>query len=118
MAARRNGLKVGHVHLRYVNPLPNDLGDVLKNYKRVIVPEMNLGQLSRLVRAEFLVDAQSFTKVYGVPFRGVEIADRAGVDTVWVAEAWGRDAFTILTLLAGYVGGVDPGGRRIIKKKK
>ena len=73
---RADGTKVAHAHLTHLNPFPSDLGDILRRYRHVLVPEMNLGQLSRLVRAEFLVDAQSFTKVYGVPFRGVEIANK------------------------------------------
>ena len=70
---RSQGAKVAHAHLTHLNPFPSDLGDILGRYRKVLVPEMNLGQLSRLVRAEYLVDAQSYTKVYGVPFRGVEI---------------------------------------------
>lgn len=70
---RSQGQKVAHAHLTHLNPFPSDLGDILGRYRKVLVPEMNLGQLSRLVRAEYLVDAQSYTKVYGVPFRGVEI---------------------------------------------
>ncbi len=66
---RARGLKVASAHLVHLNPLPSDLGDVLRRYDKVLVPEMNLGQLSRIVRAEFLVDAVSFTKVQGVPFR-------------------------------------------------
>ena len=62
-----------HVHLTHLNPFPSDLGDVLSRYRKVLVPEMNLGQLSRLVRAEFLVDARSVTKVQGLPFRASEI---------------------------------------------
>ena len=56
---RARGRRIAHAHLRHLNPFPKDLGDVLRRYPRVLVPEMNLGQLSRLVRAEYLVDAQS-----------------------------------------------------------
>lgn len=73
---RARGQKVAHAHLTHLNPFPRDLGDVLRRYDKVLVPEMNLGQLSRLVRAEYLVDAQSFTKVQGVPFRAAEIEAR------------------------------------------
>lgn len=65
--------KVAHAHLMHLNPFPSNLGEVLGRYRKVLVPEMNLGQLSRLVRAEYLVDAQSYTKVAGVPFRAAEI---------------------------------------------
>ena len=71
--ARRRGTKVAHAHLRYLNPLPANLGDVLRRYPRVLVPEMNLGQLSLLVRAEFLVDARPLSKVRGEPFTAGEI---------------------------------------------
>ncbi len=73
--ARAEGLKVAHAHLVHVNPFPQDLGDVLRRYPRVLVPEMNMGQLSRLVRAEFLVDARSACKVKGQPFTSREIHD-------------------------------------------
>jgi hypothetical protein len=53
----------------HLNPFPADLGEVLSRYKKVLVPEVNLGQLSRLLRAEYLVDTISFTQVQGIPFR-------------------------------------------------
>ncbi|MDH3755251.1 MAG: 2-oxoacid:acceptor oxidoreductase subunit alpha [Acidimicrobiia bacterium] len=71
--ARAEGNKVAHAHLTHINPFPADLGDVLARYPRVIVPEMNMGQLSKLVRAEFLVDATAVTKVKGQPFTAAEI---------------------------------------------
>jgi 2-oxoglutarate/2-oxoacid ferredoxin oxidoreductase subunit alpha len=70
---RARGLKVAQAHLVHMNPFPANLGDVLGRYQRVLVPEVNLGQLSRLIRAEFLVDAQSLSKMQGVPFRAAEI---------------------------------------------
>jgi 2-oxoglutarate ferredoxin oxidoreductase subunit alpha len=70
---RARGQRVAHAHLVHLNPFPANLGEVLARYERVLVPEVNLGQLSRLVRAEFLVDAQSLTKMQGVPFRAAEI---------------------------------------------
>ncbi len=86
-AARRRvnarGEKVAHVHLRHLNPFPKNLGDVLRRYGHVLVPEMNLGQLSRLVRAEFLVDARSINKVKGLPFRAAEL-EAAIMDTLEV----------------------------------
>jgi 2-oxoglutarate ferredoxin oxidoreductase subunit alpha len=65
---RARGHKVDQAHLVHLNPFPADLGDVLARYKKVLVPEVNLGQLSRLLRAEYLVDAVSFSQVQGVPF--------------------------------------------------
>jgi 2-oxoglutarate ferredoxin oxidoreductase subunit alpha len=70
---RVRGLKVAHVHLTHLNPLPANLGDVLRAYPSVIVPETNLGHLSRLVRAEYLVDAKPLSKMQGSPFRAGEI---------------------------------------------
>ncbi|MCB1015089.1 MAG: 2-oxoacid:acceptor oxidoreductase subunit alpha [Acidimicrobiales bacterium] len=71
--ARGQGLKVARAHLTHLNPFPSNLGDVLRRYPRVLVPEMNLGQLSLLVRAEFLVDARPLSKVRGEPFTAGEI---------------------------------------------
>jgi 2-oxoglutarate/2-oxoacid ferredoxin oxidoreductase subunit alpha len=70
---RGKGRNVATAHLVHLNPFPTDLGDVLRRYPKVLVPEMNLGQLSRLVRAEYLVDARSYSKVQGVPFTAAEI---------------------------------------------
>jgi 2-oxoglutarate ferredoxin oxidoreductase subunit alpha len=70
---RARGERVAHAHLMHLNPFPADLGDVLARYSKILVPEMNLGQLSRLVRAEYLVDAKSYTKIAGVPFRAADI---------------------------------------------
>jgi 2-oxoglutarate/2-oxoacid ferredoxin oxidoreductase subunit alpha len=72
---RRNGWKVAQAHLRYLNPFPRNLGEVLRSYDKVLVPEMNLGQLRKLVRAEFLVDAVGYNRVRGQPFASSEIAD-------------------------------------------
>jgi len=71
--ARATGAKVAHAHLVHVNPFPANLGEILARYPKVLIPEMNLGQLSKLVRAQFLVDARSITKVQGLPFRASEI---------------------------------------------
>jgi 2-oxoglutarate ferredoxin oxidoreductase subunit alpha len=75
-AARRiraRGLPIAHAHLTHLSPFPADLGDILRRYRTVLVPELNLGQLSRLLRAEYLVDAQSFTRVQGSPFKAAEV---------------------------------------------
>lgn len=71
--ARRQGIKVAHAHLRHLNPFPANLGAVLRHYPQVVCPEMNLGQLAMLLRAKYLVDVQSFTKVYGLAFLAEEI---------------------------------------------
>jgi 2-oxoglutarate ferredoxin oxidoreductase subunit alpha len=70
---RARGHKVAHLHLMHLNPFPANLEELLRRYDRILVPEANLGQLSRLVRAEFLIDARPMTKVQGVPFRAAEI---------------------------------------------
>jgi 2-oxoglutarate/2-oxoacid ferredoxin oxidoreductase subunit alpha len=72
---RRNGRRVAQAHLHYLNPFPRNTGEVLRRYERVLVPEMNLGQLLKLVRAEFLVDAVGYNRVRGVPLRAVEIEE-------------------------------------------
>ncbi len=71
---RRSGRSVAQLHLRHLNPFPADLGEVLRRYDRVICPEMNLGQLSLLLRAKYLVDVESHTQVRGLPFRAAELA--------------------------------------------
>jgi len=70
---RRSGRKVAHVHLTHLNPMPANLGEVLSGFSRILVPEMNLGQLVRLLRDEFLVDAQPVAKVTGQPFTPAEL---------------------------------------------
>ena len=72
---RNSGHRVASAHLAHLNPFPANLGEVLRSYDRVVVPEMNLGQLSMLLRAKFLVDVQSHTSVRGLPFSTVELAD-------------------------------------------
>jgi 2-oxoglutarate ferredoxin oxidoreductase subunit alpha len=73
--ARTNGGAVAHAHLRYLNPFPRNTGEVVRRYERVLVPEMNLGQLLQLVRAEFLTDAVGYNRVRGVPLRASEVHD-------------------------------------------
>jgi 2-oxoglutarate ferredoxin oxidoreductase subunit alpha len=72
---RNTGSTVARAHLRHLNPFPANTGDVLRSYKRVVVPEMNLGQLSLLLRAKYLVDVQSHTQVRGLPFTATNLAD-------------------------------------------
>lgn len=69
------GYKVSSVHLRHLNPLPNDLGDTLKRFKKVIIPELNTGQLALLVRAKYLIDAVPLTKMMGRPFRVADVRE-------------------------------------------
>jgi 2-oxoglutarate/2-oxoacid ferredoxin oxidoreductase subunit alpha len=74
--ANATGAAVGHLHLRYLNPLPTDLGDVLRRYQRVLVPELNLGQLAHLIRDRCLVDVVQLDKVQGRPFGVAEVYHR------------------------------------------
>jgi 2-oxoglutarate ferredoxin oxidoreductase subunit alpha len=79
-AARRvraNGKQVAHAHLNHINPFPRNTGDVLRRYEKVLVPEMNLGQLRQLVRSQFLVDAIGYNRVRGFPLRAAEVAEAA-----------------------------------------
>jgi 2-oxoglutarate ferredoxin oxidoreductase subunit alpha len=71
---RRKGLTVAQAHLRHLNPLPANIGDLLRSYERVVVPEMNLGQLAGMLRAKYLVDVISYNRVRGLPFRAEELA--------------------------------------------
>jgi 2-oxoglutarate ferredoxin oxidoreductase subunit alpha len=72
---REEGGRVAHAHLHYLNPFPRNTGDMVRAYDRVLVPEINLGQLRKLIRAEFLVDAQGFNLVRGLPFRAGEVQE-------------------------------------------
>ncbi|MEU8709553.1 2-oxoglutarate ferredoxin oxidoreductase subunit alpha, partial [Streptomyces sp. NPDC048565] len=71
---RASGETIAQAHLRHLNPFPNNLGDVLKRYDKVVVPEMNLGQLALLLRAKYLVDARSYNQVNGMPFKAEQLA--------------------------------------------
>ncbi len=75
-AQRAKGRKIGHLHLRHLNPLPSNLGDVLKRYKRVLVPELNMGQLLWVLRAKYLVDAVGLNKIQGRPFKQAELEQK------------------------------------------
>jgi 2-oxoglutarate ferredoxin oxidoreductase subunit alpha len=73
---RAKGQKIGHVHLRHLNPLPSNLGEVLKRYKRILVPELNMGQLLWVLRAKYLVDAVGLNKIQGRPFKQNELQQK------------------------------------------
>jgi 2-oxoglutarate ferredoxin oxidoreductase subunit alpha len=75
---RKAGFNVAQLHLRHLNPFPKDLGDILRSYDKVLVPEMNLGQLSMLLRAKYLVDAIGFNVVRGLPIKATELAEVIG----------------------------------------
>ena len=71
---RKTGRQVAYTHLRHLNPFPANLGAILRSYDQVIVPEMNLGQLAMLLRAKFLVDLHSYSRVRGLPISLSELA--------------------------------------------
>ena len=72
---RATGASIAQAHLRHLNPFPNDLGEILARYDKVVIPEMNLGQLATLIRAKYLIDALSVTQVRGLPFKADELAE-------------------------------------------
>lgn len=84
--ARQQGKSVSAAHLRYLNPFPKNLGDLLKRYKKVLIPELNTGQLRTLIRAKYLIDARGLNKVYGKPFLVEEIEQ--AID-VMLSGQWG-----------------------------
>jgi 2-oxoglutarate ferredoxin oxidoreductase subunit alpha len=71
---RKTGRLAAYTHLRHLNPFPANLGDILRSYDRVIVPEMNTGQLALLLRAKYLVDVRSYSQVRGLPISLSELA--------------------------------------------
>lgn len=75
---RKAGYDVAQTHLRHLNPFPHDLGEILRRYDKVLVPEMNLGQLSLLLRGKYLVDAIGYNHVRGLPLKAAELADAIG----------------------------------------
>ncbi|MCB0218939.1 MAG: 2-oxoacid:acceptor oxidoreductase subunit alpha [Chrysiogenetes bacterium] len=74
--AQQKGLSVSSVHIQHLNPLPPDLGEIMGRFEKILVPELNLGQLRNLLRATYLVDAQGLNKIKGLPFRAVEILEK------------------------------------------
>ncbi|MGQ0845229.1 MAG: 2-oxoacid:acceptor oxidoreductase subunit alpha [Sporichthyaceae bacterium] len=91
---RAEGGKIASAHLRHLNPFPANTGEVLRAYERVIVPEMNLGQLTMLLRAKYLVDIVGFNKVRGLPFTGAELTDAITEMLEVVAESHRRKSKT------------------------
>jgi 2-oxoglutarate ferredoxin oxidoreductase subunit alpha len=75
-AKRAQGKSVSHLHIRYLNPLQKNLGEILYNFKHVLVPEINLGQLIKVLRAKYLVPAVGLNKVQGLPFKSSEIEEK------------------------------------------
>jgi 2-oxoglutarate ferredoxin oxidoreductase subunit alpha len=70
---RERGLKIAQAHLRHLNPMPRNLGAILRAYDRVVIPEMNLGQLASVIRSRYLVDVIAYNQVRGLPFTSAEL---------------------------------------------
>ncbi len=70
---RNAGASVSHLHLRFLNPLPNDLSSIIQNFERVMIAELNLGQLNKIIRSEYLVDTIAYNKIQGQPFQVTEV---------------------------------------------
>jgi 2-oxoglutarate/2-oxoacid ferredoxin oxidoreductase subunit alpha len=88
---RNAGGSVAQAHLRHLNPFPADLGDILRRYDRVLVPEMNLGQLSMLLRAKYLVDVVGYNAVRGLPFVSTELAEAIADLVASLDDSLGRE---------------------------
>ncbi|MEM8883922.1 MAG: 2-oxoglutarate ferredoxin oxidoreductase subunit alpha, partial [Planctomycetota bacterium] len=73
---QKDGLSVSQVHLKWINPFPGNLGDLMSRFDKVLVPELNTGQLSILLRDQYLVDAHGYNKVHGQPFKTGELMDK------------------------------------------
>jgi 2-oxoglutarate ferredoxin oxidoreductase subunit alpha len=95
---RKAGLDVAQVHLRHLNPFPKDLGEILKRYDAVMIPEMNLGQLSLLIRAKYLVDVVGYNQVNGMPLKAAELAEAI---TDLIAHTTGQDPTRVPTDATG-----------------
>ncbi|MEO6905371.1 MAG: 2-oxoglutarate ferredoxin oxidoreductase subunit alpha, partial [Ginsengibacter sp.] len=67
------GQAVSHIHLRYVRPFPKNIGDIIENFEKVLIPELNNGQLVKIIRDKYLVDAIGFNKIMGIPFTKTEL---------------------------------------------
>ena len=73
---KKEGIEVSHAHLKYMNPMPKNLGEILSSFDKVLIPEMNMGQLLMLIRAKFMIPAIGYSKVRGLPFSTHDIVDK------------------------------------------
>jgi len=74
-ALQKEGQKISLVHLRYLNPFPNNVGELIKNFNKVIVPELNMGQMVHVINARFACNAIAYNKVEGLPFKISELKE-------------------------------------------
>jgi 2-oxoglutarate ferredoxin oxidoreductase subunit alpha len=102
------GLAVAHAHLRWVNPFPRNLEKILRSYKKVLVPELNMGQLRTFIRAKYLVDAQGFNKVKGRPFAVQELVNEIRKQLGLASN--GQPARETTAAVAELAGAADQGG--------
>ena len=105
---REQGLKVAHAHLRWLNPFPRNLGDILKRYKKVLIPELNKGQLRFFIRSKYLVDAQGLNKIQGRPFFVQEVVAAIRGQLGLGSSNGARPTAT--AAVAGIAGSADAGG--------
>ena len=70
------GASIAHAHIRYIRPFPKNLGDIIKNYERVLIPELNNGQLVKIIRDVYLTDAVAYNKIMGIPFTKAELVEK------------------------------------------
>ena len=75
-SSQKKDKKISHVHLRYLNPLPKDLGDIIKKFKKILVPEINMGQLIKVLKTKYLVPMEGFNRVQGLPLFASEIEEK------------------------------------------
>ena len=108
-ACLEQGLSVAHCHLRWLNPFPRNLEKILRSYKKVLIPELNMGQLRTFIRSKYLIDAQGLNKVKGRPFAVQEVVDeirkQLGLSTNGQPAKEGT-----ATAVAALAGAADQGG--------
>ena len=68
-------MSVSHAHLRYIRPFPENLGDIIKNFEQVLIPELNNGQLIKIIRDIYMIDAKGYNKIMGIPFTKTELVE-------------------------------------------
>jgi 2-oxoglutarate/2-oxoacid ferredoxin oxidoreductase subunit alpha len=105
---QEQGLKVAHAHLRWMHPFPRNLGDILKRYKKVLIPELNRGQLRMIIRSKYLVDAQGLNKIQGLPFFVQEVVAAIRGQLGLASENGSKP--TAVAAVAGIAGSGDAGG--------
>ena len=96
MKANKNNLSVSHIHLKHINPLPKNLGEVLLKYNKVLIPEINLGQLSNIIRSKYLIDTLNYNRVSGKPFTTSDIYNKISEFLLLTAVTPGVPYFLVI----------------------